>query len=186
MHGLRRLHKKAPAAASSKGNLPRSTSGCPPCPRAGVRAEIADPGFEPGTFPAASLKQRARPLGQAGAAGSKSRASGRGVGWARPGLFGRPSPSRPAGLPARLPSLFRSCNPSSVHPAGWGPAFRPRSLGWPGSARPSQPSLAQPPQAAQPASRPHPSPPSCPPVQPASHRVRRRLAAAARGGANPY
>ena len=38
-------------------------------PRTAVRAEIAGPGFEPGTFLTSMPKRRVRPLGQAGAAG---------------------------------------------------------------------------------------------------------------------
>ena len=41
-----------------------------PSPLAAVRTEIASPGIEPGDFLASQRKPRARPLGQAGPAGS--------------------------------------------------------------------------------------------------------------------
>ena len=76
------------------------------------------------------------------------------LGSARPAWPGLTQPASRAARPAAIPL-------PSFRLAG-GPAFRPRSLGWPGSARPLRPGLAQPAQAAQPASRP--ARPASPPI----------------------
>jgi len=65
-------------------------------PRTAVRAEIAGPGFEPGTFLTSMPKRRVRPLGQAGAAGvwgvrsHGSRSTHRSPGRTPPGTFQGP------------------------------------------------------------------------------------------------